>query len=84
VLRFLWENEGGRMGESFVTSSYRQSCYKSIKKRGAGGLSTSWAKSPDFSVFPASPSPNKLIGSSNPGHDGGLVGRRILPTLGRR
>jgi hypothetical protein len=26
-------------------------------------------------VFPASPSPDKLIGSENPGHDGGLVGR---------
>jgi len=52
--------------------------------RGAGGRASSWAKSPYFSVFPASPSPNKLIGSSNSGHDGGLVGRLILPALGRR
>lgn len=33
------------------------------------------SKSPHYSVFPASPSPDKLIGSMNPGHDGGLVGR---------
>ena len=57
---------------------------KEKEMRGAGGRTSSWAKSPSFSVFPASPSPNKLIGSSNPGHDGGLVGRLILPALGRR
>jgi len=32
-------------------------------------------KSPDFSVFPASLNPDRLIGSMNPGHGGGLVGR---------
>ena len=52
--------------------------------RGAGGRASSWAKSPYFSVSPASPNRDKLIGSWNPGHDGGLVGRLILPTLGRR
>ena len=29
-------------------------------------------------MFPASRNPDKLIGSKNPGHDGGLVGRHIL------
>jgi len=55
-----------------------------MKRKGQEDLVTSWAKSPYFSVFPASPSPYKLIGSSNFGHDGGLVGRLFLPTLGRR
>jgi hypothetical protein len=55
-----------------------------MKRKGQEDLVTSWAKSPYFSVFPASPSPYKLIGSSNPGHDGGLVGRLFLPTVGRR
>jgi hypothetical protein len=32
-------------------------------------------ESPDYSVFPASLNPDRLIGSENPGHDGGLVGR---------
>ncbi len=41
-------------------------------------------ESPNFSVFPASYNPDKLIGSKNPGHSGGLVGRQILPHLRRR
>ena len=57
---------------------------KGQEMRVAGGLTSSWVKNPYYSVFPASQSPNKLIGSWNPGHDGGLVGRRILPTLERR
>jgi hypothetical protein len=42
------------------------------------------SKNPDFSVFPASLNPDKLIGSKNPGHGGGLVGRHILLHLRRR
>jgi hypothetical protein len=49
--------------------------------RKAGGRTSSWAKSPNFSVFPASCSPDKLIGSKNPCHGGGLVGRHILLNL---
>ena len=50
----------------------------------AGERTSSWVKSPNFSVFPASHSPDKLIGSMNPCQDGGLVGRHVLPDLRRR
>jgi len=33
------------------------------------------SENPDYSVFPASHNPDRLIGSVNPGHAGGLVGR---------
>ena len=41
----------------------------------AGERTTSWSENPDFSVFPASLNPDRLIGSVNPGYGGGLVGR---------
>ena len=44
----------------------------------AGGLSTSWVEEPSFQSVPCLPSHNKLIGSENPCHDGGLVGRQFL------
>ena len=44
----------------------------------AGGLSTSWVEEPLFQSVPCLPSHNKLIGSENPCHDGGLVGRQFL------
>ena len=43
--------------------------------RGISFLVILGCESPNFSVFPASRNPDKLIGSKNPGHGGGLVGR---------
>jgi hypothetical protein len=34
---------------------------------------------PQYSLFPASHSHDRLIGPKSPGNDGGLVGRRFLP-----
>jgi|GEM_PF-1011963 hypothetical protein len=36
-------------------------------------------ENPEYSVFPASWSPDRLIGSVNPSHDGGLARRHFLP-----
>ncbi|MGA3023120.1 MAG: hypothetical protein ABSE66_10110, partial [Thermoplasmata archaeon] len=48
-------------------------------KRKAGELEFSpGSENPFCSVFPASPSHDRLIGSVNPGHDGGLAGRHFL------
>lgn len=40
-------------------------------------------ESPDYSVFPASLNPDRLIGSENPGHGGGLVGRHDPAVSGK-
>jgi hypothetical protein len=58
--------------------------YRIEKERKAGERISSWVKSPNFSVSPASRSSDKLIGSMNPCQDGGLVGRPVLPDLRRR
>jgi hypothetical protein len=39
--------------------------------------------SPNFSVFPASLNPDRLIGSVNPGYGGGLVGRHYPADSGK-
>lgn len=41
------------------------------------------SENPDYSVFPASLNPDKLIGSVNPGHGGGLVGRHCPADSGK-
>ena len=40
-------------------------------------------RNPEYSVFPASLNPDRLIGSVNPGHGGGLVGRHYFADSGK-